>query len=159
MHASLGDDDGHADEHDEDLPGAHRHPSSSDGCTRGNGRRGTHQDSDDELEEHDRLAVEGVPHREENEDVRAGEQDAGVERDPGEEEAYRDGGAEELGEVGCDDGDLCEGVQRVEHEPAPEEGVFGPRMQEDAAMGGEVWVTAGERTGCYGRRVMTYRGL
>ena len=79
----------------------------------------TYQDSDDDLEEHDRLAVKWVPHREEDEDVRAGQQHPCVQWDPGEEQAYGDGGAEQLCEVGGDDGDLREGVQRVEHEPAP----------------------------------------
>ena len=101
------------------------------------------QDGDDELEEHDRLPVEGVPHRKEDEDVRAGQQHAGVERDPGEEQAYCDGGAEQLGEVGGDDGELGEDVERVEEEPAVEEGVPRAGVEEEAAVGCEVYRRSG----------------
>lgn len=158
MHARLGDDDGHADEHDEDLPIAAARQTNicTTICTT---KKYADQDGDDELEEHDRLPVEGVPHREEDEDVRAGQQHAGVERDPGEEQAYCDGGAEQLGEVGRDDGDLGEGVQRVEHEPAPEKRMLRPRMQEDAAVGSEVWITAGECIAYNVGEGVTYRGL
>lgn len=86
--------------------------------------RDAHQRCDENLEEPDRLSVQGVAQSEEKEHVGAGKEHAGVEREPGEEEAQGDRGTEELGEVGRDDGDLCEGVEGVEYEPSPEESVF-----------------------------------
>ena len=77
-------------------------------------RLNTYKNSDEELEEPDRLAPNRVPERQEQQDVGGRQEDAGPERECREQHAERDGRTQELGEVGADDGNLAQNVEWVE---------------------------------------------
>ena len=79
----------------------------------------THQCGDQDLKQPDRLPIQRIPHRKENKHVSASEEDARIQREPREEQTQSNRRAEQLSEVGRDDGDLRQYIERVQHKPAP----------------------------------------
>lgn len=66
----------------------------------------THQNGNENLKELHRLPRKRVLHSKQKQHVECGQNDARVQREAGEQEGECDGGAEQLREVGGDDGDF-----------------------------------------------------
>lgn len=81
-----------------------------------------------------------VEEEEDQEDVRRGEEYGGVHWNDGEEQVDRDGGSEQLCEVGTDDGTLGDDIEGVEHSPAVEHLVSRTVVQSESTVLGQVCV-------------------